>query len=80
MQTKDQRPEAPERGQSPKVKEVLDLIEKLEISAYEDQQIDLTLVRHLETFHDGIVQEMQDDEEAKPGTARSWPGPLTPIG
>ncbi len=72
MQTKDQRPEKPERGQSPKVKEVLDLIDKLDTNAYEDQQIALTLVRHLETFHDGVVEEMRDDEEAKHSQIVAW--------
>ncbi|CAK6695427.1 hypothetical protein [Synechococcus sp. CBW1107] len=72
MQTKDQRPEKPERGQSAKVKEVLDLINKLETSAVEDQQIALELVRHLESFHDGIVEEMQDDEAAKHSQIVAW--------
>ena len=72
MQTKDQRPEKPERGQSPKVKEVLALIEKLETTAFEDQQIALFLVRQLESFHDGVVEEMQEDEEAKHSQIAAW--------
>lgn len=72
MQTKEQRPEKPERRQSPKVKEVLALIEKLETDAYEDQQIALSLVRQLESFHDGVVEEMQEDEEAKHSQIAAW--------
>ena len=39
------------------MKEVLDLIEKLDTNAAEDQQIALTLVRKLESFHDEMVDE-----------------------
>jgi hypothetical protein len=67
-----QRPEKPERGQSPKVKEVLELIEKLETNSFEDQQIALALVRQLENFHDGVVDEMKEDEEAKHSQIVAW--------
>lgn len=69
---KPERPEKPERQQSAKVKEVLDLIEKLDTSAAEDQQIALTLVRRLESFHDDVVAEMKDDAEAKHSQIVSW--------
>ena len=67
-----ERPEKSERQPTPKVKEVQALIEKLDTNAYEDQQIALALVRHLESFHDNVVEEMQADEEAKHGQIVSW--------
>ena len=66
------RPEKPERSQSAKVKQVLDFMEKLETSATEDQQIALSIVRHLERFHDGVVEEMQEDSEAKHSQIAAW--------
>lgn len=67
-----ERPDKPERNTTPKVKQVLDLIKRLETTAYEDQQIALALVRHLETYHDNVVGEMQDDDDAKHGQIVSW--------
>jgi len=72
QENKPERPEKPERQQSVKVKQVLDLIEKLDSSAAEDQQIALTLVRKLENFHDGVVEEMQKDDDAKHSQIVSW--------
>ena len=70
--TRPERPEKPERQHSPKVKQALELLEKLETSPAEDQQIALFLVRQLESFHDEVVAEMRDDEEAKHAQILSW--------
>lgn len=72
QESKRERPEKPERELSSNVKEVLDLIEKLETTAAEDQQIALNLVRKLENFHDEVVVELRDDEEAKHSQLISW--------
>lgn len=72
QESKPERPEKPERQQSAKVKEVLDLIEKLETNPAEDQQIALALVRSLENLHDSVVNDMQDDAEAKHSQIVSW--------
>lgn len=72
QENKPERPEKPERIHSAKVKQVLDLMEKLETTATEDQQIALSIVRHLERFHDGVVEEMRDDEEAKHSQIAAW--------
>ncbi len=69
---RSERPEKPERQQSPKVKQVLELLESLDTSAAEDQQIALFLVRHLESFHDGVVKDLQDDDDAKHSQIVSW--------
>lgn len=69
---KPERPEKPERKQSAKVQQVLDLIEQLETGAAEDQQIALTLVRRLESFHDEVVDELKGDESAKHSQIISW--------
>ena len=74
QENKPERPEKPERKQSAKVKQVLDLIEKLDTNAGEDQQLALFLVRRLEGFHDDIVTEMKDDAEAQHSQIISWSG------
>jgi hypothetical protein len=66
------RPKKPERSAPEKVKQVLELINSLDTNAYEDQQIALTLVRNLEQFHDKVVDEMQDDEEASHSQIVGW--------
>ena len=66
------RPEKPIRQQSAKVSQVLDLIERLDTTAGEDQQIALSLVRHLERFHDEVVDEMQNDPEANHKQLTAW--------
>jgi hypothetical protein len=72
QENKPQRPEKPERQTSAKVKEVLDLIEKLDTVPAEDQQIALALVRKLENFHDEVVDEMKGDADAKHSQIVSW--------
>jgi hypothetical protein len=66
------RPEKPERSRSAKVNEVLELISKLETSGLEDQQIALSLVRGLESFHDGVVEELREDNDAKHSQIIAW--------
>jgi hypothetical protein len=72
MQARSERLEKPEQEPSAKVQEVLDLIEQLDTSASEDQQIALTLVRQLEGFHDEVVEEMKDDAQAKHTQIIAW--------
>ena len=72
QQDQTKRPEKPERSQSANVKQVLDLIEKLETTIAEDQQIALSIVRHLERYHDGVVDEMKEDAEAKHSQIAAW--------
>lgn len=67
-----ERPEKPERSRSAKVNDVLELISKLETSGLEDQQIALSLVRGLESFHDGVVEELRDDDDAKHSQIIAW--------
>ncbi|MFM8525620.1 MAG: hypothetical protein ACKOCM_08380 [Cyanobacteriota bacterium] len=66
------RPEKPEFQLSPKVKQVLDLLESLETDPAEDHQLALFLVRQLEGYHDGVVAELQDDEEARHSQIVAW--------
>jgi hypothetical protein len=67
-----ERPEKPVRSRSAKVNEVLELISKLETSGLEDQQIALSLVRGLESFHDGVVEELREDDDAKHSQIIAW--------
>jgi hypothetical protein len=67
-----ERPEKPEKQKSAKVNEVLELIAKLDTSSLEDQQIALSLVRGLENFHDSVVEDMRDDNDAKHSQIIAW--------
>ncbi|MBM5828092.1 MAG: hypothetical protein FJ050_08595 [Cyanobacteria bacterium M_surface_7_m2_040] len=69
-----QRPEKPEKPNkiTAKVKQVLDLIHELDTTPGEDQQIALTLVRELEDFHDKVVADLQDDQDAKHSQIAAW--------
>lgn len=66
------RPEKPERSASAKVEAVLDLIDRLGTTCFEDQQIALALLRQLEAFHDGIVEELRDDASARHSQIIAW--------
>lgn len=72
QENKPEHPEKPERGHTPKVKQVLDLLHSLDTTAYEDLQVALAVVRHLEKFHDEVVEEMQNDEDAKHSQIVCW--------
>ncbi|KAF0654131.1 hypothetical protein L107_05143 [Cyanobium sp. Copco_Reservoir_LC18] len=54
------------------MEKALELIGNLDTTAGEDQQIAVAIVRHLESFHDDVVKEMQDDADAKHSQIVSW--------
>jgi hypothetical protein len=66
------RPEKPERKTSAKVEQVLELLDRLETSAGEDLHLAQRLVRKLENFHDNVVEEMRDDQEASHSQLIAW--------
>lgn len=66
------RPEKPERKRSEKVTQVLDLIKSLSTSPADDQAIALSLLNKLEDFHDQVVSELAEDEDAKHTQIVSW--------
>ena len=67
-----ERPEKPEHQPSARLQQVLDLIDQLDTSAAEDQQLALQLVRRLEQFHDDVVNDLREDEEASHSQIVSW--------
>ncbi|MEB3349381.1 MAG: hypothetical protein VKO00_05110 [Cyanobacteriota bacterium] len=66
------RPEKPERQTSTKVTQVMELIDQLDTKAAEDLEIAFRLVRRLEGFHDEVVNDMRDDEEASHNQLICW--------
>lgn len=68
------RPEKPEKPDkvTEKVRKVLDLIEELDTSAAEDQEVALAIVRQLERFHDDAVKDMVEDTETKRSQLVAW--------
>jgi hypothetical protein len=69
---RSERPEKPVRQNSAKVSQVLELIESLETSVGEDQEIALALTRHLESYHNAVVEEMRDDADADHHQIVAW--------
>lgn len=72
QENRPERPEKPERIQSARVKQVLEQLAGLETTAAEDQQIALAIVRQIEQFHDRVVEEMENDEEARHSQIARW--------
>lgn len=66
------RPEKPERKPSAKVEQVLDLLDQLDTTATEDLDLVQRLVCKLENFHDRVVEEMRDDDEASHSQLIAW--------
>ena len=65
-------PEKNERQRSEKVKEIMELIDKLDTSPLDDQQIAIALISSLEQYHDDVVERMRDDSDAKHSQIASW--------
>ncbi len=66
------RPDEPERKPSAKVEQVLELLDRLETGAAEGLDLVQRLVRKLEHYHDRVVEEMCDDEEASHSQLIAW--------
>ena len=68
------RPDKPVNGDklTAKVKDVLALLEKLNTSAAEDKEVALTILRHLETFHDDAVDDMVNSAESERSQVAAW--------
>jgi len=66
------RPEKPEPKTSVKVEQMLELLDRLETSAAEDLDLVQRLVRKLENFHDQVVEEMREDNDASHTQLIAW--------
>jgi hypothetical protein len=66
------RPVKSEHQPSAKVQQVLELINTLDTTPVEDQQIARAIVRQLESYHDEVVEEMKDDSDARHSQIVSW--------
>ena len=72
QENKPDYPEKNERQRSEKVKEIMELIDKLDTSPLDDQQIAIALISSLEQYHDDVVERMRDDSDAKHSQIASW--------
>ena len=67
---------SPAVGEEPRRSEKLDqllaLMSDLDIAAWESQQLALTLVHHLEKFHDAVVAELNGDEHTPHDQIIRW--------
>ena len=67
-------PEKPDKDNkyTANVKKIFEMMHELDTSASEDHQIATALVRHLENYHDKIVDELQEDVDASHSQIASW--------
>lgn len=66
------RPEKGARQPSAKLQQVLELIEQLEMDPADDLDLAARLVRRLEIYHDGIVEDLRDDDAANHNQIVAW--------
>jgi hypothetical protein len=64
--------ESPDATAAVKLRQVLALIQQLEIGAWECREIALAQLRHLETFHDAVVAELDGDTQAPRRMIARW--------
>lgn len=66
------RAAAPPSRRSEKLDQLLAMVESQNIAAWENQQLALALVRHLEKFHDAVVAELNGDTQAPHNQIARW--------
>ena len=68
------RPDKPTKNDKTtlKTKQALDLLEKLELSPAEDKQVALSILRHLESYHDDEVGELIESTDSKRSQVAAW--------
>ena len=55
-----------------KVKKALSLLKMLDLSLAEDKQVALAIVRHLESYHDEVVEDLVERSESKRSHVAAW--------
>lgn len=68
------RPDKPTKNDQStrKTKQALAFLEKLELSPAEDKQVALSIVRHLESYHDDEVEELIESTDRKRSQVAAW--------
>ena len=68
------RPDTPTKNDKTtlKTKQALDFLEKLELSPAEDKQVALSILRHLESYHDDEVEELIESTDSKRSQVAAW--------
>ena len=68
------RPDKPTKNDKTtlKTKQALDFLEKLELSPAEDKQVALSILRHLESYHDDEVGELIESTDSKRSQVAAW--------
>jgi hypothetical protein len=69
---RNDRPEKPVRQRSAKVTQVLELVDSLNTSGLEDQEIAMVMIRYLENYHQEVIDEMRDDSGADHSQIIAW--------
>ena len=50
----------------------MEFLEKLNLSPAEDKEVALSIIRHLESYHDEEVDELIEDSESKHSQVAAW--------
>lgn len=77
MQATSQKPNRPDKPVesdkiTAKVRGALKFLEKLKLSAAEDKQVALSILRHLESYHDEEAEELIESSESKRNQVAAW--------
>ena len=72
LQPNNYGPVAKSESDSSKVQEALGRIMELSTSPLEDQQIALALIGRLESLHQAVVQQLQQDQDASHSQITHW--------
>ena len=77
MQATSQKPNRPDKlvesdKITAKVRGALKFLEKLKLSAAEDKQVALSILRHLESYHDEEAEELIESSESKRNQVAAW--------
>ena len=77
MQALCARPNRPEKSTKSdkntlKTKQALEFLEKLDLSPAEDKQVALSILRHLESYHDDEVEALIECSDSKRSQIAAW--------
>jgi hypothetical protein len=71
---KPSRPDKPPKNHKNtlKAKQALDFLETLELSPAEDKQVALSILRHLESYHDDEVEQLIESTDSNRSQVAAW--------
>ena len=74
LSARPSRPDKPTKSDKTtlKTKQALESLEKLELSPAEEKQVALSILLHLESYHDDEVEELIETTDSKRSQVAAW--------